>query len=105
MDIFGIVPFFKELKKYIFRPFNHKRAVTIISLALLVALSLLFYKVYKTNALSRGFIQTDWTGGADTVSTADDTRLLDWNKYYSKTTGVDTSTNGHLKLNLTISQP
>lgn len=56
-------------------------------------------------ALTKTFVQTDWSGGADTVSTTDDTNLLNWTKYYSETDGIDTSTSTELKLEVTVTQP
>lgn len=97
--------FIRELSSFIKTSFLSKKTASIVVAAILIMAFLVFYKTVGVNALSSGFIQTDWSGGADTSSTANSTNLTNWTKYYSKTTGVDTDTAGELKLKVILSTP
>lgn len=82
-----------------------KKPLLSLTLALIaVFTSVLLYRT-AVRALNRAWIQTDWSGGADTGATADDTNLTNWTKYYSGTSGVDTSVTGEAKLKLEVTTP
>jgi len=93
-----------KVSKYI-RNFLSKKTASVIVIAILIITFFLVYKTISVNALSSGFVQTDWSGGADTSATANGTNLTNWTKYYSKTSGVDTDTAGELKLKVVLTNP
>jgi len=105
MDIFDVSGFAHNLLLYIKKSFSSKKSVSVIVLVILIAAFLILYKTYDVNALSSGFIQTDWSGGADVSATANSTNLTNWTKFYSKTAGVDTDTAGEVKLKVILSTP
>ena len=81
---------------------QRRRSRFLLSLMVIVV-AILLVKSHLVEAISRGFIQTDWSGGADTVTTANDTNLTSWTKYYSATSGIDTSVAGQASLKLDVS--
>lgn len=56
---------------------------------------------YLTKAATDSWLQTDWSGAADTVSDADATNAAGgaWTNYFFKSSNVDTATAGEVKLN------
>lgn len=80
--------------------FKDKRICVFFFTSFFVALFILAFlmKPLLTRAAAKAFLQSDWSGGADTVTTADSDNLLEWTKYYSKDSGVDTATQGEVKL-------
>lgn len=56
---------------------------------------------YLTKAATDSWLQTDWSGVADTVSDADATNAAEgaWTNYFFKSSNVDTATAGEVKLN------
>jgi uncharacterized membrane protein len=75
-----------------------------------LALFLIFLLVFtlKSNwikALTKNFVQTDWSGGADIEATINDSNLSGWTKFYSKDSSVSHSTEGEIKLRLDVTQP
>ncbi len=61
------------------------------------------YFVNQIYALTLYFTQSDWSGGADTVTTINNSNATGWTKFYSKTAGIDNSTSGEIKLKLETS--
>jgi hypothetical protein len=84
--------------------FKYRPIISVTTALFLVLVSIIVTKSI-VSALSKDFVQTDWSGGADTITTINDTNLSGWTKYYSKTDGVNTGTAGEVKLNITITQP
>lgn len=77
------------------------------ALALLLAALLIipgwFYRPEAAQAATYTFLQTDWSGGADTVTNANHTsNRTGWTKFYSTDANIDTS-GGTLKLTTTSS--
>lgn len=95
-----------RLKRYLrrVRANGSKRKLFVISL-LVIGVGFLVTHLVRVSALSNSFVQTDWSGGADTVTNINSSNLTGWTKYYSKTDGVDTSVTGEAKLNVSVSQP
>ncbi len=82
-----------------------RKPLFLLALAICGVILSIFFRRSIVNALSLGFVQTDWSGGADTISTINSSNISGWTKYYSKTEGVTTSTVGEAKLSITITQP
>lgn len=86
-----------------------KKQPVIAVLYLSLFIAILFFaalrRINQADALSRGFIQTDWSGGADTVSTTDDTYLTTWTKYYSADSGITATIAGELRLKVEVTSP
>lgn len=61
------------------------------------------YFVNQIYALTLYFTQSDWSGGADTNTTINNSNATGWAKFYSKTAGIDHSTSGEIKLKLETS--
>lgn len=109
--------FFKELSSHLVTKFNFfiskikflstSKHRYLFLLGLLLCGALLSFIASRSiiKALSLDFIQTDWSGGADTVTTINASNITGWTKYHSKTDGVNTSTAGEAKLNIAITQP
>ncbi len=80
--------------------FAHKKYRLAISAGLLFALVLnivLYFKIIQLEAVTHNFTQSDWTGGADTVNTANSNSGT-WTKYYSASTGITAVSGTGLKL-------
>jgi uncharacterized protein (TIGR02145 family) len=75
-------------------------AILIIATAANSLLLSFFFPNMYTRAASFGWLQTDWSGGADTNATANHTSdQTGWTKYFSKDANVDvTTTPGEAKL-------
>jgi len=74
-----------------------------------VFLTLLFILVFifkdAVSALTKSFSQTSWAGGADTNATITEQTGVGWNKYYSESSGIDSSAGTEIKLKLQTTQP
>jgi len=72
--------------------------IAVLAIAMITG-AIIFYQKLIVRGASYGWLQTDWSGGADTGATAahpgDETG---WTKYYSKDAAVSTSTAGEIKL-------
>lgn len=95
--------FVLELTKFVRSRVSSRPLVSLFVAFIAIFASVFIYQAI-VKAASKNWVQTDWSGGADTVSTADDTHLTDWTKYYSGT-NVDNSTAGEIKLDVSITQP
>ena len=87
---------------------KQKRATvfSLASLSILIAgsvivgllTSFIFPHIFFSRASTNSYVQSDWSGGADTAATSTHpTNQAGWTKYYSQTGGVNTS-GGELKL-------
>ena len=84
---------------------SQKKIVLLFTALFLAFFIFLKIKPLLTKALTNTFIQSDWSGGADTETTIDDNNLEGWTKFYSKTGSIDTSTANQTTLEIEISQP
>jgi hypothetical protein len=76
-----------------------------LSLLFFLLVSIFFYDTKLIKALTQSLVQSSWSGGADTEATINSTNLSGWGKYYSKSSGVDTDTEGIVRLKVGITQP
>lgn len=78
---------------------SKKFILTGVLIFAIIGVVIIFYQNYTARGAVYGWVQTDWSGGADTGDTAahpgDETG---WTKYYSKDEVVSTSTPGEISL-------
>jgi len=81
---------------------NLRRIIIFSSVVLIAALGFLFYKMHFVSSVTYTWIQTDWSGGVDTVSyPLHPTNQTGWTKYWSATSGIKTSAAGQITYNTT----
>jgi len=99
------LPDFRRLAKIKFNPKDkplYRRPVSYVVVVTLIASLILALYLSQNNlkAATYTWQQTDWSGGADTNSTASHSSdQSGWTKYYSKDATLD-DTGGELKLRL-----
>jgi len=82
-----------------FNQFNYLRKTILIVISFIIALVIFTQiKPLLIQAVTHTFIQTDWSGGADTNSTATEDNLSNWTKFYSGDTSISYTTPGEIKL-------
>lgn len=83
-------------KKVRFLTYSFSSTCTSVIVALIVVQ--MFFGTGKSQGATFGWLQTDWSGGADTVTTANHTsNQSGWTKFFSKDANVDVS-NGEAKI-------
>jgi len=86
-------------KKLSLRGKKTKYIITALLVLCVISGAVVFYRSLIARSAVYGWVQTNWSGGADTGATAahpgDETG---WTKYYSKDEVVSTSTPGEIKL-------
>lgn len=83
---------------------NRKILWTGSSMAITLGAVFLSVSFFTTRGATFGWLQTDWSGGADTVSTATHTtNQSGWTKFFSKDANIDTTTTpGQASLSTTV---
>lgn len=95
--------FSSDLASWISRRLWKRKLLTLCLAITIIFASTLVNRVL-VQALSKAWVQTDWSGGADTNATANSTNLTDWTQYYSGT-NTDHATGGEIKLQRVLSTP
>jgi hypothetical protein len=75
-----------------------------LGLALILVLASVLVHTAIIHALSKEWVQTDWSGGEDPSAASDPDNLTGWDNYISGT-NIDHSTAGEVKLQRTFTQP
>ena len=91
---------FSHLEKYQkkVRLYTFSTTFTVVAVFVAIAAIQIFFPNSKIKAATFGWVQSSWSGGADTVAKANHTaNQTSWTKFFSKDANVDTS-GGDVKL-------
>ncbi|QQS43899.1 hypothetical protein IPM65_07245 [Candidatus Roizmanbacteria bacterium] len=100
----NIFTFFNSVTSYLSSLGIARKFQYVIALAIVVfVFGSAVYFVNQIYALTLYFTQSDWSGGADTDATINNSNATGWTKFYSKTAGIDNSTSGEIKIKIETS--
>jgi hypothetical protein len=81
-----------------------KRYLTAFFLGLFLAVFIHLPGYLLTIAATKNFTQTDWVGGGSTAVTVSENAQTGFNRYYSATAGINTTTPNTIQLNLVVQE-